>query len=93
MVHPIEDEETSIKTTRGGCRTVRIKVRMSAGQLKELAGRVDLSKGGYNSELGRLILQECLLGKFSAAPVVAAHNFELSKGSMRVGRSLSTICE
>ncbi|KAE7999293.1 hypothetical protein FH972_003740 [Carpinus fangiana] len=53
VVHPLPQEYSP------SC--LRVKVRMTKTQLREL---MDLSKG--DSELGRLILQECMEGRLSA---------------------------
>ncbi|EEF47052.1 conserved hypothetical protein [Ricinus communis] len=59
VVHPLEHSTSDYK--------LRIKVRMSARQLKEFMSRVDLRKG--DSELGRVVLQECLDGRLTARVV------------------------
>ena len=48
--------------------SLRIKVRMTRTQLKELMRQAGSSHG--NSELGSMILQECLDGRFRARVVV-----------------------
>lgn len=58
VVHPVDQG------------VMRIKVRMSRSQLNDLIGKVDMTKG--NSELGRLIVQECSKGKLHARVVAAA---------------------
>lgn len=91
-VQPVDDEGLG-KTTRSSSG-VKIKVRMTTRQFKELVAQVDKSKPSHNSELGRLILQQCLEGKFSS-PVVnvdAGRNFRLSE-TKRSGCRLSTIYE
>lgn len=50
--HPIDQPTSSL----------RIKVRMTEGQLKELMAKVDKSKLG-DLDIGRLILQECFEGR------------------------------
>lgn len=46
---------------------LRIKVRMSPSQLKELMTKADISKD--NAELCRLIMQECAEGRLTATTV------------------------
>lgn len=53
-----------IKPTTGGGSPMRIKVRMTRRELKELMGKVESSKG--RSELGRLIMRELSTGRFQA---------------------------
>lgn len=50
---------------------VTIKVRMTRGQLQDLIGKVDVMSNG-NSELGRLIVEECSKGRLHARVVAAA---------------------
>ncbi|PON75513.1 hypothetical protein PanWU01x14_041380 [Parasponia andersonii] len=88
-VHPLDDERQ--RTTTTSTRSVKIKVRMTARQFKELVAQVDMNKrSNYNSELGRLILKQCLDGKYNS-PVVAAGGCRLSKTTS--GCRLSIICE
>ena len=61
-----EDVKSSLITPSSS--SLRIKVRMTTTQLKELMTQADLSEG--NSELGSMILQECLDGRFRARVVV-----------------------
>nr|KYP71991.1 hypothetical protein KK1_011276 [Cajanus cajan] len=65
---------------------VTIKVRMTTAQLQDLTEKVDMSNG--NSELGRLIVQECSKGKLHARVVAAA---DLTRANMY--SSLSPIHE
>lgn len=44
---------------------LRIKVRMRMGELRELISGVDANKG--DAEIGQLIMQQCLRGKYHAA--------------------------
>ncbi|EXB83813.1 hypothetical protein L484_023418 [Morus notabilis] len=95
-VHPLDDDgqrRTTTITTRSSS-SVRIKARMTVKQLKDLAAQVDMSKDTNNSELGRLILQQCLEGKLSASSpvVVAGRRSQLSK-TPRDRSILSTIHE
>ncbi|KAF3439793.1 hypothetical protein FNV43_RR18071 [Rhamnella rubrinervis] len=60
-VHPLEDEEQPKRTST----SVRVKVRMTTTQLKELTAQVDTSKGD-SDQLGRLILRHCLEGRIAA---------------------------
>jgi hypothetical protein len=71
-VHPLESESSSC--------SLRIKVRMTKQQLREL---MDLSKG--NSELGRLILQECLEGRLNARvwPQETPGGYQICSGRVR----------
>lgn len=59
----LQDEEEDVKSshTDTSSNKLRIKVVMTARQLEELAAKADSSKG--NSELGRMILQQCLDGR------------------------------
>ncbi|XP_021692432.2 uncharacterized protein LOC110673607 [Hevea brasiliensis] len=65
--HRQEEEDVKIIHGSTSSNKLRIKVRMTTRQLKELAAQVDLSKG--NSELGRMILQQCLDGRLRACVV------------------------
>jgi hypothetical protein len=67
--------------------SLRIKVRMTTTQLKELMTQADLSEG--NSELGSMILQECLDGRFRARVVVGDEGLLSSE----YARNLYTIKE
>ncbi|GMN42806.1 hypothetical protein TIFTF001_012014 [Ficus carica] len=97
-VHPLDDDvKAATITTRSTiCTTsVRIKVRMTAKQLKDLAAQVDMSKDTSNSELGSLILQHFLEGKLisDSFPVCAAgHGCRILK-TPRGRTILSTIHE
>ncbi|KAJ7951375.1 NAD(P)H-hydrate epimerase [Quillaja saponaria] len=51
---------------------VRVKVLMTKRQLKDLMAKVDTSRGS-TSELGSLILQECMEGRLQAS-VLACDN-------------------
>ena len=70
--------------------SLRIKVRMTKTQLKELMRQADSSQG--NSELGSLILQECLDGRFRARVVVGEDEGLVSSGS-EYAKNLCTIKE
>ncbi|KAG6749672.1 hypothetical protein POTOM_046738 [Populus tomentosa] len=61
-----EDVKSNLITLSSS--SLRIKVRMTTTQLKELMTRAGSSPG--NSELGSMILQECLDGRFRARVVV-----------------------
>ena len=87
-VHTLDDEGQRKTTSTSG--SVKIKVRMTARQFKELVAQVDISKHSNNSELGRLILQHSLNGEFSSQ-VVAAGGCQFSKTTR--GCRLSTISE
>ncbi|XWS35950.1 hypothetical protein CRYUN_Cryun20dG0040700 [Craigia yunnanensis] len=69
--------------------TMRIKVRMTKRQLEELRAQADTSKG--NSELGRLIVKECLEGRLSPRVIVGQDHVLENSRSRRL--SLSTIDE
>lgn len=76
-VHPTEDQAIRHRTSSSSSsNSLRIKVRMTAKQLKELMAEVDLTKPDSNSELGRLILRECLEGRSRARVVAAVENHE-----------------
>ncbi|CAL5195077.1 unnamed protein product [Lathyrus oleraceus] len=59
---------------------VTIKVRMTKRQLKGLMEKVDTSNDVDDTELGRLIVQECSKGKLHARVVVAANGDKFSRG-------------
>lgn len=61
-VHALEDCQDQPRRTS---TSFRVKVRMSATQLKELMAQVDTSKGD-SDQLGRLILQHCVEGRIAA---------------------------
>ncbi|KAM1406219.1 hypothetical protein ACFXTH_000907 [Malus domestica] len=86
-VHSIEDEER-LESHKTSSSSLRIKVRMTTTQLEELIAEVDMTRGPKsNSELGRVILRECLEGRLSARTVAAVENHDA-----RVWK-LSTICK
>ncbi|KAK9910094.1 hypothetical protein M0R45_034069 [Rubus argutus] len=91
VVHPIDEYEGQDRTQSPNS-LMRIKVRMTKRQLKEMMAQVDKSKLGHRirEELGCLILQECLQGRLSAW-VVAESDHEVSKYER--GWMLSTISE
>ncbi|KAA8520797.1 hypothetical protein F0562_014931 [Nyssa sinensis] len=66
-VHPWNHDEVLKKPPSSCTSTVRIKVRMTARELKELMAQVDRdwkSKGDSKELLGRSILQECFKGRW-----------------------------
>lgn len=65
-------------------RGVRVKVRMTRTQLRELTSRADRSEG--STELGLLILRECFEGRLPAPVIVPGDGGKLE-------RQLSTIIE
>ncbi|KAI6695323.1 hypothetical protein NL676_023033 [Syzygium grande] len=65
---------------------VRVKVRMTRAQLREMMSRVDLSEGG--ADLGPLILRECLEGRLPAPVIVPG-----GSGGGEHEKKLSTIVE
>ncbi|KAJ9681037.1 hypothetical protein PVL29_020103 [Vitis rotundifolia] len=68
VVHPWSHEEQGWKKIpTASCSGVRIKVRMTTTELKELMATVDSSKG--SSEMGRLIMRELSKGKYQARVV------------------------
>ncbi|KAE8703628.1 UvrABC system protein C [Hibiscus syriacus] len=70
----------------------RIKVRMTKTQLKELkAHAADTSKG--KSELGQLIIKECLEGRLSPRVVVVGQSHCVLENSRLWCSSLRTITE
>ncbi|ONI23590.1 hypothetical protein PRUPE_2G197000 [Prunus persica] len=76
-VHPTEDQARHRTSSSSSSNSLRIKVRMTAKQFKELMAEVDATKiPNSNSELGRLILRECLEGRSCARVVAAAENHE-----------------
>ncbi|KAJ4847464.1 hypothetical protein Tsubulata_019168 [Turnera subulata] len=78
LVQPLDHEYgfegKSLLTSRSS-RTTRIKIRMRASRLEELMAEVDLNKGN-SEDLGRMILQESLEGKFGAH-VVSSHQVKV----------------
>lgn len=62
-VHPVDQADGK----RVPSSYLRIRVRMSKRQLKEMMDQVDLSQG--NSDLGGLIMKECLEGRLNARPL------------------------
>lgn len=66
----VHQAETMVDGARD--QGVTIKVRMTRGQLSELIGKVDMSNS--NSELGRLIVQECSNGSLVHARIVVGND-------------------
>ncbi|KAH0980054.1 hypothetical protein GBA52_007231 [Prunus armeniaca] len=78
-VHPTEDQarHRTSSSSSSSSNSLRIKVRMTAKKLKELMAEVDVTKSpNSNSELGRLILRECLEGRSRARFVAVVENHE-----------------
>ncbi|KAG6784920.1 hypothetical protein POTOM_010633 [Populus tomentosa] len=89
-VHPVDqDGEDIVKSSlvTPSSSSLRIKVRMTTTQLEELMALADLSQG--SSDLGRVILQECLDGRFRARVVVGDEGLLSSE----YARNLYTIKE
>ncbi|KAJ6955648.1 hypothetical protein NC652_006916 [Populus alba x Populus x berolinensis] len=89
-VHPTDqDGEDIVKSSliTPSSSSLRIKVRMTTTQLEELMALADLSQG--SSDLGRVILQECLDGRFRARVVVGDEGLLSSE----YARNLYTIKE
>lgn len=59
-----DGEDVKMRLIDQSSNSLRIKVRMTTRRLKELMAQTDLSKG--NSELGRMIMQECLESRLCA---------------------------
>ena len=93
VVHPLDhglkEEARSSNINKSGSSNykIRIKVKMSKRQLKEFMSQVDLSEG--SSELGRMVLQECLDGRLTAR-VVGGQGLALATEN---ANSLATIKE
>ncbi|XP_061992973.1 uncharacterized protein LOC133710850 [Rosa rugosa] len=72
-VHPDPVDEDEGLHGVGSKSLMRIKVRMTKRELKELMAQVDMTNGGDNSEkLGGLILKEFLEGRLCARVVAVA---------------------
>ncbi|XP_024197720.1 uncharacterized protein LOC112200945 [Rosa chinensis] len=70
-VHPVDEDEGLHGV--GSNSLMRIKLRMTKRELKELMAQVDMTNGGDKSEeLGGLILKECLEGRLCARVVAVA---------------------
>ncbi|KAK8718246.1 hypothetical protein V6N13_045487 [Hibiscus sabdariffa] len=93
-VRPLENDVEIIRSRKSldfASSPTRIKVCMTKTQLEELKARVADTKKG-NSELGRLIVKECLEGRLSPRIVVGETNRVLENSRSR-RLSLSTINE
>ncbi|GFY90175.1 hypothetical protein Acr_07g0003720 [Actinidia rufa] len=88
VVHPLGHEPLR-NGWSGGSRSnssVRIKVRMSARELKEWMAQVDPSKLADSEQLGGLILQECSRGRWVPRVVVGQNRVtESTKGPRYLG--------
>ncbi|KAJ6320144.1 hypothetical protein OIU78_015517 [Salix suchowensis] len=71
--------------------SLRIKVRMTRTQLKELMRQAGSSHG--NSELGSMILRESLDGRFRARVVVGDDDEGLVSSGSEYGKNLCAIKE
>lgn len=91
MTKKIPEEDERRKSFDLTSSLVRIKVRMTKRQLEKMRTRAgDKSRG--NSELGRLIVNECFEGRLSPIVVVGQdHVLDNSRSTRRL--SLSTIDE
>lgn len=67
VVEQVNLEEEEVQELPPQPCKFRVKVRMTASQLKELMAKADISKD--NSELCRLIMQECAEGRLTATTV------------------------
>ncbi|KAK4848783.1 hypothetical protein QYF36_017277 [Acer negundo] len=78
VVHPLlldhDDDHDQLARLEQPSTSLWVKVRVRASQLKELTAKADSNSNSSqeNSELGRLILQECLEGRLTARVVPAA---------------------
>ncbi|XVF80301.1 hypothetical protein PTKIN_Ptkin15bG0060000 [Pterospermum kingtungense] len=89
MMKKIPEEDERGKSIDATSSPTRIRVRMTKRQLEELRIQADTTEG--NSELGRLIVKECLEGRLSPRVVVGQdHVLENSRSRPL---SLSTIDE
>ncbi|KAJ4728030.1 hypothetical protein OWV82_001034 [Melia azedarach] len=91
-VHPAVNQECDElrRLINETSSSMRIKVRLSRNQLKELMAKADLSKG--NSEFGRLILQEYVEGR-STGRVMAGQGGVVAADNHVWKKSLCTIPE
>ncbi|XP_022759614.1 uncharacterized protein LOC111305989 [Durio zibethinus] len=89
MMKNREDQDERRKSFDAPSSPMRIKVRMTKRQLQELKAHADMSEG--NSDLGRLIVKECLEGRLS--PHVVVGQSHVSEDSTLKRLSLSTIDE
>lgn len=98
-VHPIHIEEgrgflrssKQSSSSSNGSSIMRVKVRMTKEQLKQLMSEVDLSKG--SSELGQLIFNQCVKGRFDARVFSPTHQYQNRLFKDLANRTLSTIWE
>ncbi|KAL5863242.1 hypothetical protein ACOSQ3_000756 [Xanthoceras sorbifolium] len=72
VVHPLlnHDDHDELASLDHPSDSLWVKVRLTASQLQELTAKADSSQD--NSDLGRLILQECLEGRLAARVVPAS---------------------
>ncbi|KAK3194530.1 hypothetical protein Dsin_025840 [Dipteronia sinensis] len=74
VVHPLlldHDDHDQLERLEQPSTSLWVKVRARESQLKELTAKADSNSSGDNSDLGRLILQECLEGRLTARVVPA----------------------
>ncbi|KAK2649968.1 hypothetical protein Ddye_017457 [Dipteronia dyeriana] len=79
VVHPLlldHDDHDRLARLEQPSTSLWVKVRVRASQLKEFTAKADLNSSRDNSDLGRLILQECLEGRLTARVVPASTIFE-----------------
>ncbi|TXG63098.1 hypothetical protein EZV62_010092 [Acer yangbiense] len=78
VVHPLlldhDDDHDQLARLEQPSTSLWVKVRVGASQLKELTVKADSNSSRDNSDLGRLILQECLEGRLTARVVPAGRN-------------------
>ncbi|XP_061999429.1 uncharacterized protein LOC133716788 [Rosa rugosa] len=94
VVHPVDENEGEDRTPSPNS-LMRIKVRMTKRQLKELMAQVETNKlsHGNSEELGSAILLECLEGRLSARVVAAAAERDQKVSKYERGWMLSTVSE
>ena len=63
VVHPVASHDRAGAAPEAST-SVRIKVRMTRGQLRDYLAKMDVNEG--TSELGSLIMKECLKGELHA---------------------------
>ncbi|KAM1406220.1 hypothetical protein ACFXTH_000908 [Malus domestica] len=90
-LYSADDQGLTSHRTSSNC--LRVKVRMTNRQLKELMAKVDMNNKGRNFEgLGLVILQECLEGRLVASVDINHDDHEVLKNG-RGNWMLSTIYE
>ncbi|KAK9279479.1 hypothetical protein L1049_013158 [Liquidambar formosana] len=86
VVHPPDHHQVSCQRGRGLLHqaprsSTRIKVRMTTTQLKELMAQVD-DRSKADSEVGRLILQQCFQGACHARACVVPTSHQTRLGTI-----------